>query len=351
MNKKFLYLVLFFLINLSVTHASSEPIVQNYDPTIYGEGYKPYTFFSGYFRDVISSKKLSPPRLFIDPNEASQNIGWKDYSVGRFGNQLATVPFELTLGVGIVTAVGVGSWHWGNTNFFFKNEGWFGQDTYAGGMDKLGHIYSTFLMADLLADRIRANSNDGGAGAEITAAAFSFGIMAGVEIFDGFTREYGFSPEDLTADVVGATFFLTRSLVPGLREKIDLRLLMTPGDVERSGVTAPNLAIGTYRRSRYILALKGSGFKELKDIPLRFFEAHFGYDARGFSQQEQNLGYTKESSLYFGLGVNLSEVIFGKNLDGNLSKFNNTEPAWITKKILEYYQIEDTSIYSKKSIY
>jgi len=218
-------------------------------------------------------------------------------------------------------------------------------------MDKLGHVYSTFLMADLLADRIRANSDDGGAGAEITAAAFSFGIMSGVEIFDGFTREYGFSPEDLTSDIAGATFFLTRSLVPGLKEKIDLRLLMTPGDVERSGVTAPNLAIGTYRRSRYILALKGSGFKELKKSPMRFFEAHLGYDARGFSQQEQNLGYTKESSLYLGVGLNLSELIFGENLDGNLSKFNDTEQAWMTRKFLEYYQIENTSIYSKKSIY
>lgn len=84
---------------------------------------------------------------------------------------------------------------------------------------------------------------------------------------------------------------------------------------------------------------------------MRFFEAHLGYDARGFSQQEQNLGYTKESSLYLGVGLNLSELIFGENLDGNLSKFNDTEQAWMTRKFLEYYQIENTSIYSKKSIY
>lgn len=172
--------------------------------------------------------------------------------------------------------------------------------------------------------------------------------MAGVEVMDGFTKKYGFSPEDLTANALGAAFMVARAWIPGMREKVDFRLLYTAPYMERSGNKSTNLFVPPYRRSRYILAIKGSGFEQLRNKPLRYLELHVGYDARGFHPMEKRLGYPKERSFYVGLGLNVSELMFGDGPVPNLARYRNTEPAWMAQKFLEYYQLPYTSVYTRR---
>jgi Predicted periplasmic lipoprotein (DUF2279) len=267
------------------------------------------------------------------------------YSATRLGEHLWSVRWELALIGGAVLAVGIRDWDWGGSEFQFIEEGWFSKNTRHGGMDKIGHAFSTYVIADILAERIRANASDP-TGAPITGALVAFGVMGLVETLDGFTGKHRFSREDIVANGVGAAFALFRNSVPGLRDKLDWRIMYTPASFERPGIgSSEEGLLPPYERQRYIMALKGSGFEALKKTPLRYAELHAGFDARGFSKRERELGYPVERTLYVGVGLNLSEILFGAGAYPNFAKHRHTLPAWAVQKTLEYVQVPYTAAY------
>ena len=162
------------------------------------------------------------------------------YSFSQLGDHLHAIRWELAIVGAAIVTVGIKDWDWGNSSGFQTiEEGWFSKNTRHGGMDKIGHSFSTYVIADLLTDRIRANASNP-AGAPITAALLAFGIMGLVETVDGFTGRHRFSREDIVANGVGALFSIVRNSVPGLREKLDWRIMYTPASFERPGITGEN---------------------------------------------------------------------------------------------------------------
>lgn len=268
------------------------------------------------------------------------------YSVARLGDHLSSVRWELAaIGAGLV-AIGIRDWDWGGSEFQFIEEGWFGKNTRHGGMDKIGHAFSTYVIADILTDRIRANATNP-AGAPITGALVAFGIMGLGETLDGFTGKHRFSREDIVANGVGAAFAILRNSIPGMREKVDWRLMYTPASYELPGITASEETgiLPPYQRQRYIMALKASGFEKLKTTPLRYVELHAGFDARGFEQDERRRGYPIERTFYVGIGLNLNEVLFGAGPVPNFAPYKDTIPARVVQKTLEYIQVPYTAAY------
>ena len=267
------------------------------------------------------------------------------YSPHRFFEQTRSVPYEMALVGGAIVFVGLNDWDWGNTSGFKTiDEGWFAKNTRHGGMDKIGHAFGGYVIADLLTDRIRANAPNP-AGAEITASLLAFAVMGGVEFVDGFTGKHRFSWQDIASNAVGAAFSAVRSGVPGLRDKIDWRIMYTPASFERPGITPSEFnIIPPYQRQRYVLAVKASGFEPLKKTPMRYFELHVGFEARGFETEEIALNYPIERSFYFGVGVNLNEVLFGEAPVPNFREYKDTLPGWAARKTLEYVQVPYTSI-------
>ncbi|MET0606676.1 MAG: DUF2279 domain-containing protein [Beijerinckiaceae bacterium] len=272
------------------------------------------------------------------------------YSLGAtFGGHVKSVGWELAIVGGAILVVGLRDWDWGGSSFRTIDEGWFGSDTRHGGMDKIGHAFSTYVIADILTDRIRANAANP-VGAEITGALLAFGIMGIAETVDGFTGRHRFSREDIAANAVGAAFSFVRNAVPGLRQKLDFRLLYTPASYERPGITPSEFSfIPPYERQRYIMALKGSGFPGINETPLRYFELQGGFDARGFGTKERAMGYSIERSFYAGIGVNLNEVLFGAGPLPNLAGYRDTLPARLTQMALEYIQVPYTAAYYKNT--
>ncbi|MCC2653242.1 MAG: hypothetical protein K0R61_707 [Microvirga sp.] len=269
------------------------------------------------------------------------------YSFSRLGDHLHAVRWELALVGAGFAIVGFKDWDWGNTSGFQTiEEGWFSKNTRHGGMDKIGHSFSTYVIADLLTDRIRAHATDP-TGAPITAAFLAFSIMSLAEAMDGFTGRHRFSREDIVANGVGALFSIVRNSVPGLSEKLDWRFMYTPASYERPGITGDNGILPPYERQRYIMALKGSGFETLRNTPLRYAELHVGFDARGFEEKEQALGYPIERSFYVGVGLNLNEVLFGSGPNPNFARYRDTLPGWAARKTLEYVQVPYTSVYAE----
>lgn len=267
------------------------------------------------------------------------------YSVGQLGDHLWSVRWELAAVGGAIAVIGLADWGWGDSNFRFIEEGWFAKNTRHGGMDKIGHAFSTFVIADLLTDRIAASAANP-VGAQITGSLLAFGIMGLAETLDGFAGKHRFSREDIAANAVGAAFSMIRNTVPGMREKLDWRLMYTPSSYEKRGITTSDGGfLPPYERQRYVMALKGSGFAPLKSTPLRYAELHVGFDARGFEKKERALRYPIERTFYVGVGLNLNEVLFGTGDLPNFSKHKDTLPARVAQKTFEYIQVPYTAIY------
>src|ERR687898_1300842 len=281
----------------------------------------------------------------------TQNVGFVPtpptfYSVSQLGDHLHSVRWELAIIGGALTVVGLRDWDWGGSRFQFIEEGWFAKNTRHGGMDKIGHAFSTYVIADILTDRIRANASNP-TGAPITGALVAFGIMGLGEALDGFTGKHRFSREDIAANAAGAAFSILRNSIPGMREKLDWRVMYTPASFERPGITESEESgiLPPYQRQRYIMALKGSGFEALRNTPLRYAELHAGFDARGFEQDERRLGYPIERTFYVGVGLNLNEVLFGAGSLPNLARYKGTLPARVVQKTFEYVQVPYTAAY------
>jgi hypothetical protein len=135
------------------------------------------------------------------------------YSVSQLGDHLHSVRWELAIiGAGLAV-VGLRDWDWGGSEFQFIEEGWFAKNTRHGGMDKIGHAFSTYVIADILTDRIRENATNP-TGAPITGALIAFGIMGLGEAVDGFTGKHRFSREDIVANGIGAAFSILRNSIP-----------------------------------------------------------------------------------------------------------------------------------------
>jgi hypothetical protein len=253
------------------------------------------------------------------------------YTADEFAAQATAVKWELAILAGGLTAYGFKNWGWGSVKFHAQNEGFFGENTSHGGMDKLGHAFSTMLIADVLNARI-AGALGASDNAALTASFLAFGAMSLVEVADGFAKNHGFSYEDLVADAAGAIFSYLRNTIPGLRDKLDYRVQYLPS---KGSTEDP---VNDYMGQKYLLALKLSGFEQLQPTAFRFVELHVGYFARGYGETDAARGVPRQRNLYAGIGLNLNELLFAspavrQSWPGNLASF-----------MLERFQVPYTSI-------
>ncbi len=241
--------------------------------------------------------------------------------------------YELTGLVAGIGAIGLSSWNWGNSSFHTNSEGWFGLDTGSGGADKLGHMYSAYLLSEFLRARlIHQQEAVLEKRAARDAAIFSMALMTFVEVFDGVSGDHGFSGEDMVMNSLGVGFSYLRGLNPQLSKTLDLRWQYWPS--ERASGFHP---MTDYEGHKYNLALKPAGFKLFRETPLKYLELHLGYFTRGFKRAEGYTDKDRRSTLYLGLGLNLEELIFRpmRNDLGRAGIFANS--------LLKYFQIPGTS--------
>ncbi len=251
------------------------------------------------------------------------------YRLSSFPPDVATISWQaavLTTGIGIL---GVVSWEWGSSGFNFTDEGFFGNDTAYFGMDKLGHAYSTYVTAEFLTHGMQ--SNGASSYAPYNGALLSWGMMLGVEIFDGFSKDHGFAYEDLIFNSLGAGFSALRNTIPGLRETLDFRLEYIP-----SGNTDGFQPATDYSGQKYILALKLAGIDCCRHSPLRYLELHGGYFSRGFTDDEKERGEPERKEPYIALSLNISELVFKS------TPLGQTKIGRYADRILEYVQVPYT---------
>lgn len=249
-----------------------------------------------------------------------------DYSFDIFSEQAMSVKWDLLVIMSGVTVHGIRNWDWGSSSYHFEPEGWFGKDTKYGGMDKLGHAYTGYVLSQYFSQRI-AHSVADPTNAAITGSLLGMGVQTYIEILDGFADEHGFSYEDLIADGVGATFSFLRNTIPGLSEKLDFRMEYLAGSEYHEWDP-----FSDYDGQKYLLALKLSGFEKLEDTPLRFVELQAGYFTEGYTVETRENNVDPKRSPYVAIGLNLNELL------GQAPEIRYTLPGEAASTLFEYWQ-------------
>lgn len=244
-------------------------------------------------------------------------------------------------GAGTVLAYGATVWWKDGFSGHFRtaSEGWFGQDTYAGGADKLGHAYSTYAGTRLLARAFEWAGNDRD-DAVVLSAATVFGTLLAVETLDGFSERYKFSKEDLIMNAVGTGLGLLFEKNKRLDDLLDFRLHYWPsGDAKRLNQVGP---IGDHSGQTYLLVAKATGVPQLKNHDvLRYFELAAGYGSRGYEPNDGAPAPDRSRHFYFGISLNISEILRNTVFRGSTEK---TRSQRVTDTVLEYVQVPGTAV-------
>lgn len=213
-------------------------------------------------------------------------------------------------GAGLIGAYGLTHW-WdsGMTGKFqTTHEGWFGSGTRYGGMDKLGHAYSNYGTVRVLTPlfELAGNSRE----SSVRMAGWSaLGIYTGIEIVDGFSKRWRFSPEDTVANITGLALGLAMETHPEWDQMFDFRMHYRRSSGSRF---AP---AGDYEGQKYLLVLKADGFAPLREHRvLRYLEVAVGYGARGFDP----IGNERHRNMYFGLSLNLARLLGDGAYEGRM---------------------------------
>ncbi|NJN43254.1 MAG: DUF2279 domain-containing protein, partial [Flammeovirgaceae bacterium] len=79
-------------------------------------------------------------------------------------------------------------------------------------VDKVGHMYSTFQLSHMIS-RAFQWSNLPEKKSDWIGTLVGFGVISSIEIFDGFSSEYGASASDLTANAIGSGLYISQKLL------------------------------------------------------------------------------------------------------------------------------------------
>ena len=240
-------------------------------------------------------------------------------------------------GAALITAYGLSKWWQAGFGGGFKsnNEGWFGRNTEYGGADKLGHMYFNYGTVRLLTPLFEAAGNSRDASVSL-AAWTSFGIFAGAEVADGFTRRWKFSPQDAAMNVAGTVLGVVLETHPEFDEILDFRVAYRPS--KDSGFNP----FGDYSGQKYLLVVKADGFAPLRrNRLLRYLEVGVGYGARGFDP-----GGERRRDIYVGLSLNLSRLLADGFYEGRM---HSTPFQRGTDRVFELVQFP-TIGYARRSL-
>lgn len=222
------------------------------------------------------------------------------YDINTWADDVVATRWEAGAVWAGVTALGLNSWEWGSSKSFrWKREGWFEADSYLGGSDKLGHAYTSYAVGNVLYDHLLTEGRSPER-AMMSAVLTTQAIMTYMEVLDGYSGKYRFSPEDMISNLLGSGFAYIRATRPGMRELIDFRLEYELPAYE-----------GFQFRSNYLIAIKLGGIESMRETAFKYFELQAGYFTRGYIRAEQKDGYEQSRHLFFGVGLNISELLFG----------------------------------------
>jgi hypothetical protein len=229
--------------------------------------------------------------------------------------------------------------------FKVGGDGLFGERTYAGGADKMGHFWINHTLSLGTAQILRWGGFRPLA-ASALASGLSFGFFFFVEIKDGYY--YEFSPGDLVANGLGALTAAAMVNFPRFDELVDVRMQYLPSDRFRTELADGNVDVAEdYSGQTFAVALHLGALPYVKGSQaeswLRFVDLSVGFESRGYKPDPPD-GEPEDRSqrAFVGVSLNLQGVVDAA-LEGRASR-----AARIGRKIghgfLEVFQVPYTTL-------
>lgn len=178
----------------------------------------------------------------------------------------------------------------------------FGLRTYAGGADKLGHLWANYTLARGTT-RLLVDAGWDPIGSSFVAAGLTEISFLLTEIQDGYT--VGFDRHDLGMNLLGGLLAITMENLPELDRLIDLRLEYLPSrDFRRH----PSLDIAQdYSGESYMLALHLGELPHLQVA--RYVDLVFGFQTRNYAPSPADPKSERTQELYAGVSINFQAVL------------------------------------------
>lgn len=150
-------------------------------------------------------------------------------------------------------------------------------------MDKFGHAFTTYTMGRFGADALKW-SGVSKKNQLIYGGTLGFTFMTAVEIFDGFSKEWGFSWSDMAANAIGTGLYIGQELLwEEQRFMLKYSFHSTAYAAQRPDVLGENLiqqALKDYNGQTYWLSANLHAFFKESKIP-EWLNVAFGYGADG----------------------------------------------------------------------
>jgi hypothetical protein len=228
-----------------------------------------------------------------------------------YSKRLAATAFALTYAT-------IGTWAYfawfygkkGTDHPLYTLEG-FGVNTYAGGADKCGHFWGSYMLSRVTTEALVA----GGwrrLPSSLVAVGISQVIFTLSEVKDSFI--YQFEYGDIIANVSGAGFALLTENVPIIDRLFDFRLQYIPSREYLHLLRHGNIdGFQDYSGQSYMLAMHLSGIPGFVDQPWgwwgRYVDVVLGFETRNYAPQPDDLTQPRYQRLYGGIALNMQGVL------------------------------------------
>jgi uncharacterized protein YfiM (DUF2279 family) len=183
-------------------------------------------------------------------------------------------------------------------------------------MDKLGHVFSSYQLG-----RVGANAlNWAGVSKKnqlIYGATLGFGFLTAVEVFDGYSEEWGFSWSDMAANGLGTGLYVGQELLWDEQRIVMKYSFHQTGFAnqrpDKLGDGFLEEMLKDYNGQTYWLSANVHSFFKESQIP-KWINVAFGYGAEGMltgkNENVDNLLITqnRRRQFYLSLDVDLSRI-------------------------------------------
>lgn len=223
-----------------------------------------------------------------------------------------------------ISIYGFTSWDWGNGRWGWAHEGGFGENTYSGGADKLGHLYTHYLLQRSFNNAFEWSLRDREKALMLsTGTAAIVGLL--IEVGDGTSDEYGFSWEDMAADLAGIGIGALLEYFPVADEFVGLsfgyNMNSSGGGAKKRKATS---VLNDYSGQKVMLNFRLAGFRAVGvDIPefMRYIQFDLGYYTRGYTGYDDP-GAKEKRHLFAGISLNFMEVVKDLYPEGERGSFS-----------------------------
>ncbi|MBX2965998.1 MAG: DUF2279 domain-containing protein [Cyclobacteriaceae bacterium] len=179
-------------------------------------------------------------------------------------------------------------------------------------MDKVGHFYSAFHLSQATSRSLQWCNVDTKK-ANLWGSVTGFLMLLPIEIFDGFSADYGASTSDLLANAAGAAFYFGQTaLWDEVRIHPKFSFHRTEYPILRNDNTLGNNLVSEllkdYNGQTYWLSVDMDKFIKFP----KWINLAVGYGADGmvYASNRQNIagGYTAHRQFYLGIDIDLSHI-------------------------------------------